>query len=155
VLAAGLNFHFNPGSNYYHRDFYSSPLLKASGRREYLEKAAPIRSVVEYLNRTAPGEPVFFADSSLIAGLRAPAYRNSWHQYDFRKLVEASNSARDLYKLLAARGIQHMIADFDVKDRQPSIATVLSECGDPEYTAGNFSALKLRADCGSRLSDKL
>ena len=152
VAVALVNFYFLPASNYHHRDFYSSPLLKASGRQESLEKSAPVRAVIAWLNRTAPSEPVFFADGSQIAGLLAPAHRNSWHDYAFWKQVEASPSAGELYVLLNGLGIRHIIMDDFAKDRGQPVTDLIVACGDPEYRLGSFSALRLAPDCESRLA---
>ncbi len=152
--AAMANIYFFPASNYQHRDFYSSPLLRASGRHEYLEKAAPVREVIAYLNRNFPHDPVFYADGSLIAGLLAPAYRNSWHDYAFMKQVEGCETPQELYRLLNGLGIRHMIINDDATDRPESIAGLIAACGESEYRRGNFSALHLRRDCEPRLATK-
>jgi glycosyltransferase involved in cell wall biosynthesis len=151
TAAALCNIWFLPASNYHHKDFYSPPLLSALGRREYQEKAVPVRDVIAYLNRTAPTEPVFYPDGSQIAGLLAPAYRNSWHDYAFMKQVEASRTPRDLYRLLSGLGVRHMIVDHYAKDRAAPVAGIIDRCGAPEFRSGNFSAMSLRADCESRL----
>ncbi len=151
--AAGIaNFYFIPASNWHHRDFYSSPLLRASGRQEYLAAAAPVREVVAYLNRTAPTEPVYYADGTQIAGLLAPAYRYSWHDYAFSYKVDDCKTPMELYRMLSGLGIQHIIVDHYVTERLPPIAAIIDKCTEPEFRLGNFSALKLRGDCESRLT---
>lgn len=147
VAAATGNIALLPASNYHHKDFYSSPLLSASGRKEYLANAAPVRDVIAYLNRTAPADPVFYPDGSQIAGLLAPAYANDWHDYEFMKRVEAAASPRDLHALLMSAGIRHMIVDHYVTDRAPNVQAIIDRCGEPEFREGNFSAMRLRADC--------
>ncbi len=151
-VALLVNIYFLPASNYYHRDFYSAPLFKASGRQEYLGKAAPVREVIAYLNQGFPTEPVFYTDSSLIAGLLAPAYRNSWHDYAFMKQVEACSTPQALHVLLAKLGVRHMIVDSQVSDRTPPVEEVIKTCGLLEYESGNFSAMQLVPDCASRLA---
>jgi hypothetical protein len=150
--AAVANFYFLPASNWHHRDFYTSPLLRASGRREYLAVAAPVREVVEFLNRTSPTEPVYYADGTQIAGLLAPAYRYSWHDYAFSYRVDDCRTPQDLYHLLAGLGIRHLIVDRYATERLPPITAIIAACTEPEFTLGNFSAMKLRADCDSRLA---
>jgi hypothetical protein len=151
-MAAVANIYFLPASNWHHRDFYTSPLLRASGRKEYLAAAAPVREVIDYLNRTAPTEAVYYADGTQIAGLLAPAYRYSWHDYAFSYQVDACQTPQDLYLLLAGLGIRHIIVDRYVTERLPPITAIIATCAEGEFTMGNFSAMKLTADCESRLA---
>ncbi len=145
VSSAAANIYFLPASNYHHRDFYSSPLFKASGRREYLETTVPVREVVAFLNRTFPGETVFYAEGSQIAGLEAPVYRNAWHDYAFMNQVYACKTPRELYVLLQGLGVRHMIVDDYATDRHPPLARIIASCAKPEYRLGNFLVFKFSA----------
>lgn len=153
LLAAVVvaNFYMLPASNYHHRDFYSSPLLKVSGRQETLERTAPVRGVIAFLNRTVPAETVLFADGANTAGLLAPVYRNAWHDYAFWNQMQACTSAHEVYAIWKKLGIRHIVYDHFARDRPQPATDVITACGEPEYELGNFSAVRLAADCDARL----
>jgi hypothetical protein len=148
AMAAGFwNVWFLPSADWYHRDFYSSPLFSAAGRAEYLHKLAPEREVVAWMNRTHPGETVLLADDSNIAGIAAPVHANNWHNYAFVKEVQASSTPAEVLHVFARAGIRQLIVDTDNARRQESVTSLIRECGQPEFSAGSVTAMTLRADC--------
>lgn len=151
LLCGALNVYFLAASGWHHKSFYTAPMFSARGRQEYLKDHGPVRQVIAYVNGKNGTHPVFYADSSEIADIDAPAYRNSWHDYEFSTLMDTCARPIDVYKVLANLGVQYMIVNRDA-DRQPPVTAFLKQCGEPEFAVFNFSALRLREDCPSRLA---
>ena len=106
-----------PSSGYWHKNFCLSPLQFKTEAGEYIEQHAPARVMVEYLNRTAPGEPAAFFWNG-IAGLRGRPYTSGSHTFEFFRLCEAASSAEAVKKLMATHSIRYFV-------------TPLPSCGEP------------------------
>ncbi len=151
IVACVCNIWFLPSADWYHRDFYSWPLFTEAGRQTYLHRDAPVREVIAYVNRVDPNAPVVMTDDSTIAGIVAPVYAVSWHDYSFLHKIMASPLPEDVYRLFTGMGVAQLIVDRDHKDRQESLAVLLSVCGQPEFSSGSIAAMKLRPDCEAAL----
>ena len=148
AAACAWNIFVLPIADYYHRDFYSSPLFTQTGRQAYLHLVAPEREVVSFVNRTHGGEPVVLTDGSEIADVIAPVDALNWHDYTFLKKVKTSPEPIDVYHLFQQRGIGQMIVDSSQKDRWATgVTSLISACGQLEFRAGDYMAMKLRPDC--------
>jgi hypothetical protein len=146
--AGAWNMFVLPIADYYHRDFYSSPLFTEAGRETYLHQIAPEREVISFVNRTHGDEPVVLTDGSEIADVIAPVDAINWHDYTFLKKVKTSPEPIDVYHLFQQRGIGQLIVDDGRKDRWATGVTgLIAACGEPEFRAGNYVAMKLRKDC--------
>lgn len=152
IVAMTGNLALMPTADWYHREFYSSPLFRASGRANYLRRKAPVREVVDWLNRRPDATAVMFADGATMAGLQATAFENHWH--DYHLLIQLRESARpaDVLAVLRKRGIVHVVADREHTGRQESLSAVLTRCGTEEYSAESYVALRLNPDCESILA---
>jgi hypothetical protein len=106
-----------PSSGYWHKNFCLSPLKFQKEAAEYVERHAPVRVIVEYLNRTAPGEPTAFFWNG-IAGLQGRAYTSGSHTFEFFRQCKAASSAEAVKELMARNGIRHFV-------------TPLPRCGEP------------------------
>jgi hypothetical protein len=106
-----------PSSGYWHKNFCLNPLHFKTEAAEYIEQNAPARVMVEYLNRTAPGEPAAFFSNG-IAGLRGRPYTSGSHTFEFFRLCEAAGSAEAVKKLMATHSIRYFV-------------TPLPNCGAP------------------------
>ncbi len=149
------NIWFLPAADWYHREFYSSPLFSAAGRQTYLHGHAPVREVIAYVNRVDTDKPVVLIDDSTIAGIAAPVYAVSWHDYSFLHKIMASPLPEDLFRLFRRMGIAHLIVDRDAQGgRRGSLTTLVSVCGQPEFSSGSVIAVKLRPDCEAALIAK-
>ena len=147
LFAAFFNIYFLPTSDWYHRDFYSSPIFSAAGRAKYLHENAPVREVVEWLNRQGDMKPVMFADGPEIARLQSPVYENHWHDYPFLTLVRESPRALDVLAVLKTRRISHLVVDRSNQDRQAALSDLITRCGVEEFSAASISSITLRPDC--------
>jgi hypothetical protein len=78
---------------------------------------APLRGMVDYLNRTSPGEPaaIFWVG---MAGLRGRAYTSGSETFEFFRECAAAHSAEAVKELMAKNGIRHFV-------------TPLPACGQP------------------------
>ncbi len=147
AAAAGLwNTYYFPSADWYHRDFYSSPLFSAAGRQSYLREHAPVRELIAYVNRVAPSEPVALTDSSSIAGLIPPVYTDNWHDYQFWKQVQASQAPEFFYRELVRLSVRRLIVEAN-SSRPKAIADLLTRCGQSEYSVSGSSVVQLRPDC--------
>jgi len=147
AAAAGLwNTYYFPAADWYHKDFYSSPLFSAAGRQSYLRAHAPVRELIAYVNRVAPSEPVALMDSSSIAGLIPPVYTDNWHDYQFWKQVQASQAPEFFYRELARLGVHRLILESN-PSRPKVIADLLTRCGQSAYSVSGSSVVQLRPDC--------
>lgn len=106
-----------PSSGYWHKNFCLSPLKFRMEAAEYVEQFAPARVLVEYLNRTAPGEPAAFFWIG-IAGLHGRPYTSGSHTFEFFRQCEAAGSAEAVKELMARNGIRYFV-------------TPLPNCGEP------------------------
>ncbi|HEU0121652.1 MAG TPA: hypothetical protein VFQ91_14080 [Bryobacteraceae bacterium] len=129
----GLNVAYLSNSGWHHRDFGPWP-WRAEEVRAYRDREAPARSLVEYLNAAHPGEPVLFLASGQTAGLRAPAFVHSWHQYPFHSRALACRDGKDWARLAGELGILWVVGNVDggyaaaeaefLRDRAEAILTV-------------------------------
>lgn len=153
VLVAGLNIWFLPTSNFYHRDFVLKPLFSDAGRREYRKAIAPVRDAIDFVNRA--GTPVMFTQTSEIAGVQVPFYSSHWHNYSFRKQVEACPRAQDAYRLVTSLKIQRFIAPRDASPGQaaetPGMSRFLEICTETEFQEGDYLVRRLLPDCEAKL----
>ena len=106
-----------PSSGYWHKNFCLSPLKFKTEAKEYIERNAPARVMVEYLNRAAPGEPAAFFWIG-IAGLRGRPYTSGSHTFEFLRRCEEAHSAEAVKELMAENGIRYFV-------------TPLPKCGKP------------------------
>ena len=106
-----------PSSGYWHKNFCLSPLQFKTEAAAYREQMAPLRGMVDYLNRTAPGEPaaIFWVG---IAGLRGRVYTSGCQTFEFFRQCESAHSAEAVRALMAKNGIRHFVAP-------------LPSCGEP------------------------
>jgi hypothetical protein len=108
LVCLGLNLWFLPSSSWYHKTFCLNPLERGAAGR-YLAVAAPVRLLVDRLNRRHPGENVLFLETGDIAELRAQAYTNGWHSYMFMQRVMALRTPHEALELARQLGIRHFI----------------------------------------------
>ena len=110
VVACGFlafNLWFFPASGYYSPDF---ALFRKAEIRPFLEAKAPVRLLIDRLNREAPGEPVAFFATDATAGLRATAYTDTWHNEHYWERVRNAPDAAAIAAQFRSLGIRHVIA---------------------------------------------
>jgi hypothetical protein len=101
-----LNIWFLPASGWYHNEF---ALFTQNQIDDYVKFAAPERKLVDVANRMAPGEPVAIFQIPAIAGLRARAYVDTWHTFQFWKALTGATSPAQIATLCRDLRIRYLI----------------------------------------------
>ncbi len=149
----GLNTYLFPTSNWYNKDFYSSPLLTARGRRNYLAETEPRRLLIEDMGWKHPGEVVLMFDETLITGFRSPVLRYHWHDQTTFWQIAPSTDTNDLLTFIAKHDVRQFLmpANYGALE-SPVIQRFDKECFEPEEQIGTFAFGGLNADCGLRVA---
>jgi hypothetical protein len=106
-----------PSSGYWHKSFCLNPLEFRKEAAAYMEEMAPLRVMVDYLNRTAPGEPAAFFWVGM-AGLRGRVYTSGTQTFEFMQQCDLAGTAEGVRDLMARNGIRHFVSP-------------LPACGEP------------------------
>jgi hypothetical protein len=106
---AALNFAFLPASGWLHRDFALHPGARAEEWRAYRDRMAPTRALIDWLNQNRAGEPAAFLAGNSVAGLRAPAYSNSWHSPALERRLREAGSAEEIAAGLRQLGVRRAV----------------------------------------------
>jgi len=124
-----LNFWFLPASGWYDNEF---ALFRHAEVRPYLEKMAPVRLLIERLNRIAPGQPVAFFSTDATAGLNALAYTDTWHSELYWNRVRFANKPEEIVAVMRDLGIRHVVAPASRQGASAPIHDFLARWLDPD-----------------------
>ncbi len=139
VAATAVNLAYLPAAGYYHREFL---LPSASARGTYLEIGAPQRQLIDWLNTNAPNKPVAFFGGNPVAGLKATAYTDQWHNWPYSDDLNHFATAADYHSKCRQLGIEYLIAPADGKTRYPAANRLLK--GVPALaTSGRYALFRL------------
>jgi hypothetical protein len=147
LVTIGFNVYFLPASGYYHGGFFLNYLSSKDAADSYIERLAPVRKIVEYLNQKAPGEPAVFFETDQIAGFHGKAFTNSWHNPNFFDELRASETALDELRCIRSRGIRYFIAPVPEnypKFLPPFTSEFLGTYTVPEFRHGAFYLARLK-----------
>jgi glycosyltransferase involved in cell wall biosynthesis len=147
LMATLANIWFLPSGDWYHRDFYTAPLFSEQGRRQYLHEQAPVREVIERVNREDRDRPVVLTDSSEMAGLVPPVHINAWHDYAFVKQMQAAREPDEVLHVFRKAGIEWMIVDRKRDRASKPLNVLISACGRLKFGSGPIAALQIAPDC--------
>jgi hypothetical protein len=149
LAALGLNLYFLPASGWYQKDFIWGAWEGRAEAERYLRASAPVRQLVEYLNREHPGLPVAFFQSSQVAGLRGLAYADNWHNDMFVRRLRAAGSAEDCRNLMQELGVRYFVAPAPgsglVVTEVPA-DSFLARFTEPEYRRGPYQLARWKKD---------
>ena len=113
----------------------SARFSPSAAESEYIRATAPVREAVDYVNKT--GGVVVFTEGSDIAGVRAPVYSNTWHNYPFRKRMESAKDAAAVRDIFSSLKVAHLIApnkpDPYEAERVPAFYAFMKACTEPEF----------------------
>jgi hypothetical protein len=140
-----LNVYFLPASGWYHKDFILNA-LDPSSKADYLVRTAPVRPLIEYMNRKHPGAPVMLVESGDIAGLQGAAYSTSWHHHSFQRELLQAGDGVEILRLLDRRHLRYFIApnpESGIAPSQLMLEAFLQEFTEPEYRSRTFSVVRL------------
>lgn len=146
LLCLGLNLWFLPSSSFYHKTFCLDP-FEPHAAEHYLASAAPVRLLVDRLNRAHPGENALFLETGDIAQFRARPYTNGWHSYLFMQRVMALRTPYEALELARGLGIRHFIYPdpaTGVPVRESLWKDLIERCSAPEMEVGSFRLASLR-----------
>jgi hypothetical protein len=136
-----------PSSGYWHKNFCLSPLKFKMEAAEYVERSAPARVMVEYLNRTAPDEPAAFFWNG-IAGLRGRPYTSGSHTFEFFRQCEAASSAEAVKELMAKNGIRHFVTPLPScgEPNMPQLTEFIKRYTEERFRGGCLSVAETKSD---------
>jgi hypothetical protein len=145
-----LNLYFLPSADWFHKDYYVNA-SSSSARTQYLADHAPVRNLIEYLNRAHRGKPAAFFETNATAGLRGAAFTNSWHTPGFNTQLSSAQSPEDYLRLMRQYGVQYLIAPAAGSATPLSttlIETFLARCTAAEFRSGGFYIASMGPDSG-------
>jgi hypothetical protein len=102
-----LNLWFLPSSGWYNNDF---ALFRHSEIGAYVERMAPVRVLIDDLNRRAPGQPVAFFSTDQTGGLNGPSYTDGWHSERYWSRVQQARTSREVAVFLSGLGVHYIVA---------------------------------------------
>lgn len=139
-----LNLWFLPSSGWYHNDF---ALFRHSEIQPYLERMAPVRLLIDDLNRRALGEPVAFFSTEAAGGLNGPAYTDTWHSERYWNRIRRARNGRDVAVILQELGIHYVIAPATDNASSPPAERFLRRRLEPVRTPlGSLGLFRVAAD---------
>ncbi len=138
VLVTLLDLWFLPSSGWYNKEF---ALFRTAQMEEYVERARPELKLIEYLNRTAPGEPVAFFGGSAIAGLNARAYTDQWRTYEFWKDLIHAGSPEEIATMFRQLGIHYVIAPVLLETNSANVRYFMQQWTVPSGVTSGREAL--------------
>ena len=142
-----LNLYFFGASSSWHREFVLDPVFHRASIAAYEERTAPGRNLVRRLNKDHLGAPAAFIGNTQIGELRALAYSNTWHSYEFERALRETRSALDVLRLAADRSLQFFVAPTDltrVPGVNPSVPNLLRQFALPERTNSTLTLYRLK-----------
>jgi hypothetical protein len=145
VVLTVVNVYFAGASGYLHRDFWLNPLNKNEWQ-SYLTNYAPVRGLVDYLNRTAPGEPAMFIATNQIAGFNGPALTSTWHNRPFALRLGKAESAGEILRIANDFHTRYFISPVaeSAALSLPTFEQFRTAFTEPEYRNGTFYLSRLK-----------
>ncbi len=144
VLAA-LNFAFLPASGWLHRDFALHPGAPAQQWRAYRDRMAPTRGLIDWLNQNRAGEPAAFLAGNSVAGLRAPAYSNSWHSPVLESRLREAGSAEEIAVCLRQLGVRRAVApESPLRLNTPALREFAARYLEAEFRHADWEVAAVR-----------
>jgi hypothetical protein len=154
IACTALNAYFLPSSSYYHKDFSMRSPFSRGERERYMAYTAPVRLVIDYVNRAHPRAAVLLTSGSDIAGLTGEVYENHWHQFTTLDQIRKTLDMSAMLKLVNGWGVRCFIArkpSAGEYTHPPALRELLDTCTTPEFEAGDFYLARLEPNCGERV----
>ncbi|MEO8097308.1 MAG: hypothetical protein ABI811_06360 [Acidobacteriota bacterium] len=143
LVLIAANLFFLPSAGYYDQDF---ALFRKPDIGPYIQAKAPVRLLIDRLNRQAPGEVAAFFSTDATAGLHAQAYTDTWHNEHYWERVRNAPDAAATAAYFKSLGIRHVIAPANREAPFEVVRAFLVRWLDPEpaATAGTFALFRVR-----------
>jgi hypothetical protein len=137
-----LNIYFLPASGWNHRDF---ALFRKEDVRAYVERYAPQRILIDYLNRESQGEAVAFFGPDYVAGLHAPSYSDSWHSEMYWTQLRELRAPEDVFRLMQGRQIRRVIAPKSLESSYTAAEKFLRAYTEKEITVDDYALFRVNS----------
>ena len=111
ILVVNIIF-FKSATSY--GDISLNAILSESGRNTYLNSPnrLPIRNAIQIVNKlNRYGRPVAVFSLPLTGGLASDALYPNWYNYKFQKMVNISNTPKEMANMLVERDVVYVILD--------------------------------------------
>ncbi len=139
-----VNLWFLPSAGWYDNDF---AYFRKAETPAYIKKMAPVRLLIEELNRVAPGEPVAFFSTDATAGLRGRAYTDTWHSEAYWKRVRNASDAAGVAAVMRELGVRYVVAPASREAGFEVVRAFLERWLDPAGTgAGPMALYRVRTE---------
>jgi hypothetical protein len=137
-----LNIAFYPTTSQQHNDFM---LLTRAEAQTYIERNAPIRLVIDEVNRTSPDHPVVLFTGDATAGLKTRAYTNTWHNDRFTRELEKRTQPAEVAELLRGLGVNTIAAPESLRSEFSAAREFMREYLEPTgFRRGDLALFHLR-----------
>lgn len=146
IVSLALNVYFLPSAGWHHRGFVLNVLWNRGEVDRYIEESAPVRKLVEYVDRRNAGTAVAFVSTDQIAGLHGKAYVDNWHNDAFVRRIRSAQSAVECLGIMNDLGIRYVIAPTDqsgIPVREAPLQWLLREFTTPEFQFGKYYAARV------------
>jgi hypothetical protein len=141
-----VNLFLLASSGWYHKELYFNLPFGKGALFRYRISAAPVRELIDYLNRLGGQQGVAILEGSEQAGLRRPVFTNSWHSYQWWVAMLETHSPEDLYNLARKYHIEFFIVpreDTGVTYTLAHTRAFLRDYTIPFRNAGTYYIAKL------------
>jgi hypothetical protein len=148
TLALVLNLSMLPAAGWYHKGFYANQAFQPEVVAAYVERSAPERRLVEWLNVHAPGSRVAWLQGNAMGDFRGRAFTDSWHSDFFVRRLRAAESVEDLARLARELKLDYVIAPASSSPRVMSYVYTREFCdrfSDPVLSFGGVELRRLSA----------
>jgi hypothetical protein len=111
-LAILLNLLFlNAGANY--KDFPLQIIFDSNLKIDYLQKTAPIRLAVDYLNKKEDilDSPVLVLSNPMVGGLKTDALYPIWYNYQLQNKMISADTPEKMTQLIEQTGAKYIVVD--------------------------------------------
>lgn len=135
----------------YNGEFALNLVFDRTAREGFLSWAAPQRVLIQYLNRTAPGQAAAFMNINATAGLIGRAYTDTWHTPGFERMLSRVRSTGEVLAAFNRLGIRYLVAGVagdHLAIHHSTVRTLVAACGQMERQVGGLALVGLRDDCG-------
>lgn len=112
VLSIGINLILITSAGWHYRNVPYSVFFSELARNKYIEREAPIRNAIEYINVVnKPQSPVFLLSSPYGAGLKADYLVPNWYNAKFQAQINGVSSAKKFKDLMSAYGASYIVLE--------------------------------------------
>ncbi len=139
-----LNLSLLPAASWYHKDFVRNLALQPSIRTAALERGAPERPLVWWLNEHAPGARAAWLEGNSIGDFQGRPFTNSWHCQAFQQRLRNARSEDDMAALMRELRIQYVLVPAPEGPRPITNVHTDAFCARYTIPVRQFGGMELR-----------